>query len=268
MKDPKQKVILVTGASSGIGKACFEYLSGQGHIVYGTSRKVIRAQGMIKMNVTVEKSIKKAIDQIMFENSRLDVLINNAGISLVGAIEDTSLIEAQNIIDTNFWGVVNMIHTVLPIMRSQKSGLIINISSIGGLFAIPFQAYYSASKFAVEALTESLRMEIKTSGVSACLIEPGDFRTEISQNRIIAKSSQDTGPYTAGFQSAMNVIVNGEAMGDNPIKIARLIATIIQKKRPRVRYSVGKPLDLLAAKLKQILPQKWFEKLIADHYGL
>lgn len=263
-----QKVILISGASSGIGKECFEFLKHQGHIVYGGSRKASKIDNMLLLDVTDEHTIAQAVDQIVSEQGRIDVIVNNAGISLVGAIEDTSVEEAQKIMDTNFWGVVNLTKQVLPIMRKQRSGMIINISSVAGLFSIPYQAYYSASKFALEGWTESLRMEVRSFGIKACLIEPGDFKTEISQNRIFAVKGQNGSVYDDGFEMAKKVIVEGQQRGDKPIRIAKLVAKLIHKKSPRIRYSIGKPLDLLAPKLKHILPQKLFERLIRNHYGI
>lgn len=262
------KVILITGASSGIGKCCFDFLQEQGYVVYGTSRNESNKTHMLQMDVTNYTSIEKAIQYIIEREARLDVLVNNAGISIVGAIEDTSMTEAQRIMDTNFWGILRTTRAVLPAMREQNSGLIINISSLAGLFAIPFQSFYSASKFALEGFTESLRMEIRSFGIHACLIEPGDFRTKISENRIFTNQSNDTSNYFEKFESAKKVIVSGERNGEHPEKIARLVAKLILTKNPKVRYRIGKLLDLLAAILKPVLPQKIFEWLIRNHYGL
>ncbi len=261
------KVILITGASSGIGKASFDFLNAQGHIVYGTSRKQTDSDYILQMDVTDKVSIKQTINQIYSNHGKIEVLINNAGMSLVGAIEDTADSEARNIMETNFWGVVNVTQSVLPIMRKQGSGQIINISSLAGLFSIPFQGYYSAAKFGLEGWTEALRMEVSPFNIQVSLIEPGDFETEIFQNRIVIEKAEGS-PYAAWFENALDIIVKGERQGDNPIKIAKLVERIINLKRPKVRYTVGKPLDVLASKLKKVLPQKLFEKLIKDHYQL
>ncbi|MFY0653775.1 MAG: SDR family oxidoreductase [Cyclobacteriaceae bacterium] len=262
------KIILITGASSGIGKACFDYLTNLGHEVYGTSRNESDNEHMLQVDVTDRTSIDKTIAQILEAHNRLDVLVNNAGISLVGSIEDTSVEEAKNIMETNFWGAFNMCQAVLPTFRQQQSGLIINISSVLGLFAIPYQSLYVASKFALEGLTESLRMEMKSFNVKACLIEPGDFRTEISEHRITTNQAKEDGAHKADFDKVHQLIINNERKGDKVIRIAKLVEKIIHKRNPKVRYTIGKPLDVLATKLKSILPQKLFELMIMDHYKL
>ncbi len=268
MTEESKKVILITGASSGIGEACFDHLTSLGNIVFGTSRREFDDPFMLKMDVTDVPSIENGVHQIIQNHGRIDVLINNAGISLVGSIEDTSLAEAKNIMETNFWGAKNMALAVLPIMREQRSGLIINISSVLGLFAIPYQSYYVAAKHALEGWTESLRMEMKAFGIKACLIEPGDFLTDISANRIVAESAKTDGPHKAQFDIVHQLIIDNEQNGDDLKKIARLVEKIIKKKNPKVRYTVGKFLDTLAGKLKKFLPQKLFERLIMDHYKI
>ncbi|MFY0626103.1 MAG: SDR family oxidoreductase [Reichenbachiella sp.] len=262
------KVILITGASSGIGQACFEFLIKQGHYVFGTSRKKSSDNQFIQMDITDPKSIEIGIQNIIKKHQRIDVLINNAGISLVGAIEDTSSEEARHIMETNFWGAYNTCQSVLPVMRKQQSGFIINISSVLGLFAIPYQGFYAASKFALEGFTESLRMEMKPFNIKSCLIEPGDFRTEINENRIVTKKSKLKGPHKFNFDRVHSLIIDNERKGGEVMKIAKLVAKLIHKKNPKVRYSIGKPLDILATKLKPILPQKIFEWMIMDHYNL
>ncbi|MGL1884875.1 MAG: SDR family oxidoreductase [Reichenbachiella sp.] len=265
-----KKVILITGASSGIGQSCYQYLS-QKHTVYGTSRKSDNCADpfMLQLDITDPKSIANAVGVIIEKEGRLDVLINNAGISVVGSAEFTDPSEIKKIFDTNFWGTVNMTHAVLPKMRNQKEGLIINIGSLMGLFAIPFQAYYAASKHALEGYVESLRMEIKDQGIRATIIEPGDFFTAIGDHRIISElHPEQNSPYHYNLDKTLEIISKGELEGDNPIKIAKLVEKIIHKKNPKVRYSIGKPLDVAAAKLKRLLPQKVFEWLIMDHYNI
>jgi NADP-dependent 3-hydroxy acid dehydrogenase YdfG len=145
-------IVLITGASSGIGKACFEHLSSKGFTVYGTSRKanLPPEDGLIQMDVRDDESVRRCVDYIVEKEGRIDVVVNNAGIGLAGAVEETSIEEAKNIFETNFFGVHRVCRVVLPIMRRQRSGLIVNISSIMGLIALPFQAFYSATKFALE----------------------------------------------------------------------------------------------------------------------
>ena len=267
------KVILITGASSGFGKACTSLLATQGHHVYGTSRvtefpSVDTASNFpvnIPMDVRDTASIETAVDYILDREGRLDILVNNAGYGLAGAIEVTSAEEAMSQFDTNFFGVHSVCRIVLPVMRNQDSGLIVNISSIGGLITTPFQGFYCASKYALEAYTESLRMEVKPFGIQVTLIEPGDFKTDITKNRIIAKESSI---YEGRQNTAINVITNDEQNGSDPKDLAVLLANIIGKKDVRPRYMIGMFHQKLAAWIKCMLPASLFEKLIMSYYKI
>lgn len=261
------KVILITGTSSGIGKASAEYLVKQGHIVYGTSRypgsyPKPNDYTMLQMDVTEVESVQNAVNQIIKNEGKIDVLINNAGFGIAGAIEHTSLGKAKEQFETNFFGTVRLIKSVLPIMHKQDSGLIINISSIGGLMGLPYQGMYSASKFAVEGFTESLYKELRTSSINVVLVEPGDFKTSFTEKREISKNSiqSDT------FQKTLNIIENDENSGQDPIKIGKLLNKIINKSNPRLHYTVGAFDQKLAVFLKRILPNRLFDWIIMKHY--
>ena len=184
-----RQVILITGASSGIGKATANLLVQQGYTVYGTSRKASESTNgvrMLTMDVTQPASIQQAVEQILSEQGRIDILINNAGLGISGALELETDEEIGKQMDTNFMGVVRMCKAVIPIMRKERKGFIINISSIGGLIAVPFQGFYSASKFAVEGYSEALQHEVRPFGIRVCLVEPGDFYTNFTANRGIS----------------------------------------------------------------------------------
>ena len=160
----KKKVIFITGASSGFGKVCAEYLNEKGHIVYGSSRKISTQQfnyNMVHLDINESGSVKSAVSHILSIEKRIDVLINNAGLAIAGAVEDTSLTELKAQLETNFFGAVRVCKEIIPVMRKNNYGYIINISSIAGLIAVPYQSAYSASKFALEGFIESVRMEIK-----------------------------------------------------------------------------------------------------------
>src|SRR5437868_7748992 len=178
-------VALITGASSGIGAACAAFLVQQGHRVYGGSRSAVSTAGVepITLDVSDDASVASAMETILAKDGRLDILVNNAGFGIAGAIEDTSIDEARAQFDVNFFGVLRMCRAVLPRMRQQKGGYIVNIGSIGGLIAIPFQGFYSASTFALEGFSEALRLEVRPFGIHVVLIEPGDHRTSFTQNR-------------------------------------------------------------------------------------
>ena len=171
---------------------------------------------MIQMDVTDDTSIKTAVRHIVDKEGHLDVVVNNAGIGVAGSIEDTSMEEIKFQFETNFFGVFRVCHEVLPIMRIQRSGYIINISSIAGLIGVPFQGAYSASKFALEGLTEALRMEIKSFGIHTVLIEPGDFNTGFTINRIKTKKSQISSIYSDRFKRALHIMKEDERNGSKP----------------------------------------------------
>ncbi|MBN2519691.1 MAG: SDR family oxidoreductase [Bacteroidales bacterium] len=265
-----QKVILITGVSSGIGKACAKYLSDKGYKVYGTCRNSIEKSNLyeiITMDITSNSSIEKAIHFILSKEKGIDILINNAGMGIGGAIEDNTNEEIDLQFKTNFFGTLNVCKAVIPIMREKKQGIIINISSLGGLMGLPFQGMYSATKFAIEGLSESLRYELKNTGIKIVLINPGDFKTNFTDNRKITQKSK-TGLYSEQFTKTLQVIENDERNGANPIKIAKKINNIINKKSPKMRYLIGKPGQIIFAKLKGLLPSKIFMSIIGSHYKI
>ena len=271
-----KKVILISGVSSGFGYASAEYLARKGYLVFGTSRtpekvmfpKIENWLGsleIIKMDVNYVNSIGEGINKIIEKTGTLDVVLNNAGYSLAGSIEDTSLNEAKDQFNTNFFGVHEICRQVIPIMRKQKSGYIINISSLAGLVGLPFQALYSASKYAIEGYTEALRIEVKPFGIKVSLIEPGDFYTSFTKNRHLAKSSQSNPVYQNRFKGTLEAIEESERKGDSPEKIARLAEKIINTDSPRLRYKIGPGSKLIG--LKPFLPERIIENIITRYYS-
>jgi NAD(P)-dependent dehydrogenase (short-subunit alcohol dehydrogenase family) len=265
-------VVLITGASSGIGKACAEHLATKGYRVYGTSRRApFPPEGksfpkMIQMDVRDNDSVKRGVEYVLSEEGRIDVVVNNAGIGIAGAVEETSVEEAKDIFETNFFGVHRVCRAILPIMREQKSGLIVNISSIMGLIALPFQPFYSASKFALEGMTESLRMEVKPFGIRVVLIEPGDIKTPFVDNRkFVAKRIEAYRPY---FERVMEIVERDERSGSPPEVVARLLEKIIKTPNPKPRYRVGPFMERFAANIRGVIPDSIFEKLVMKNYGL
>jgi NAD(P)-dependent dehydrogenase (short-subunit alcohol dehydrogenase family) len=270
------RIILITGASSGIGKACYEYLAAQGYTVFGTSRFAnagfhlddAKRSGIIRMDVSSDESVLEAVDSLVRETGRIDVLVNNAGISVVGSVEDTSIKEARSVLETNFWGAVRVSKAVLPVMRKKGGGYVVNIGSMAGLFGLPFQAFYSASKFALAGMSEALRMEVKSYGVHVILVEPGDFRTGITANRKRAVLSGKGSSYSERFGRVLEVIERGEREGSDPSRVALLIERIINSSYPRPRYRIGKPRELLAVCLKNRIPDRVFEQLASGYWNL
>jgi len=270
-----REVVLVTGASSGFGEACVDHLARLGYSVYGTSRRATFPEGgadqnprMIPMDVRDDGSVRAAIDFVLAAQGRLDVVVNNAGFGMAGAVEDTSLDEAKALFETNLFGMHRVCRAVLPTLRAQRSGLIVNISSIGGLIAIPFQGFYSASKFATEALTEALRMEVMPFGVRVTLLEPGDFKTAFTENRVFTSESSTNPAYQALCQEAIAVMERDEQRGGAPMELARTLATVIEKRSPRPRYAIGMLAQRIAVWLHRLLPNRFFEKGIMAYYNV
>lgn len=274
----QRRVVLITGASSGIGKACAEFLHGQGYRVYGTSRRAPRAvletqegegyqQGfpLIPLDVISDESVERGVGTVLAREGRLDVLVNNAGFGLAGAVEETTVDEAREQFDTNFFGTLRLCRAVLPTMRQQGGGYILNVSSIAGLIGIPFQALYSASKFAVEGFTEALRLEVAPHGIRVVLVEPGDFRTGFAASRRLARAAHS--PVYADRQAkALGVMERDETHGATPESVARLVYRIIRKGSPRLRYAVGPASETVALALKRLAPSRLFEWGIASYY--
>jgi short-subunit dehydrogenase len=267
-----KKVILITGISSGFGKQTARLLSENGHKVYGTVRRNTASDTPVQyltMDLTDINSIKNAVSIVVEKEGRIDVLINNAGMHTGGPIETSPIENIKLQMDTNFLGMVHITREVLPIMRKQRGGTIINFSSIGGLMGLPFQAFYSASKFAIEGFSEALRMEVNRFNIKIILINPGDFRTSNSANRrnFLAPSGIDD-PYFEQFKTTMAVIEKDETNGWAPEVLAKKIARIVDYNNPLQRYIIGSFEQKLAVLLKYILPRKLFRMILQDHYKI
>ncbi len=195
-------------------------------------------------------------------------MVNNAGLAIAGAIEDLSIDEIKNQFETNFLGVIRVCQTVLPEMRNQGSGLIINISSIGGVMGIPFQGAYSASKFALEGMTEAMRIEVKPFGIRVVLIEPGDFKTQFTANRIMAKGFHKNSVYAGRFETALSLMENEERNGKDPHQLALLVEKIINQPNPKVRYTIGKLEQRFSTLYKRWAPSLMYERSFMKYYKL
>ncbi|MBN2350765.1 MAG: SDR family oxidoreductase [Bacteroidales bacterium] len=265
-----KKVIFITGISSGFGKSTAELLAEKGYIVYGTSRKHFETDSritLLHLNISDQAAVNKAVYEVVRKEQKIDVLINNAGMGIAGPVETTSADEIKMQMESNFYGVVHTIQAVLPFMRKQNGGLIINISSIGGLMGLPYQGFYASSKFAVEGLSESLRMELKPFGIQIVLVNPGDFNTNFTASRKINNTDLEN-PYTAQFKKTLSVIENDENSGLQPLILARKIYAIIKKDHPKYRYIVASFDQKLAVFLKYLLPDTWFFKILQHHYKI
>jgi NAD(P)-dependent dehydrogenase (short-subunit alcohol dehydrogenase family) len=253
-------VAVVTGVSSGIGKATARALVGRGYRVFGTARSQTSAMPAkverVLLDVRDAASIEAGVREVLAKAGRIDLLVNNAGGSMVGAIEETSLEQAQELFDLNFFGAVRMTQAVLPSMRAQKSGRIVFISSVVGFLPAPFMGFYSASKHAMEGLAESLDHETRTLGIRAVLVEPGFTRTNIGSNRMSPGGRVDD--YAAARDRAFeNVTAQGSA-GDEPSVVAEAVLEAATAVKPRLRYPAGKRAALLA-RLRRYLPASIFD---------
>jgi NAD(P)-dependent dehydrogenase (short-subunit alcohol dehydrogenase family) len=262
------RVVLVTGAASGLGRAAATHLAAVGHRVFGGDLEPPSEPAVtgLRLDVTDPESVTAAVDDVVDAAGRLDVLVNSAGFGIAGSVEDTTLEEARAQLEVNFFGVLTMARAVLPTMRAQGRGLVISISSIGGLMALPFQGLYSASKFAVEGLAEALSEEVRPFGVDVVLVEPADFRTGFTRARRIVGAARRGSAYEAAFSRALRVIESDERSGSDPELIGPLLARIIDSPRPRLRYSVGSTLERLTIGLRRALPARAFVPIIEHHY--
>ena len=268
----KQKVVLITGGTSGIGKSIGTYLKANNFIVYGTTRSLKKHPdfnifNLLELDVANVESISNAVADLLSKEGRLDVLINNAGVGITGAIEETPHEEILNAFSTNFHGPLHMIKSVLPQMREQKSGLIINITSIAGYMGLPYRGVYSASKGALEIVTEAIRMEVKDFGVHVTNLAPGDFATNIAAGRYHVPVLEDS-PYKKPYGNTLEMMNTHVSSGQDPIQVAKKVLKIINAKKPKVHYKVGEFMQKFSLFLKKILPDKVYEQLLLNHYKL
>lgn len=265
------KVVLITGGSSGIGKSVGEFLSQKGFTVYGTSRNPTNITNqpfkLLALDVNDTDTILSAVKTIISNEGRIDVLINNAGMGITGSIEDTPTDEMRKVFDTNFFGAIDVIKAVLPQMRQQKSGLIINITSIAGYMGLPFRGIYSATKSALEIAAEAIRMEVKSFGIEVCNVAPGDFATNIASSRYHTPVFKDS-PYKDVYQQNLNLMDSHVDSGGDPIQMAKAIYKIINTSKPKIHYKVGNFMQKFSIVLKRILPDKLYEKMLMNHFKL
>lgn len=266
----KQKVVLVTGASSGFGKATVKLLSERKYIVFGTSRKPsdaekIRDVEMLSLDVCSDESVYACMDVVLKKQGRLDVLVNNAGYELAGAIEESTIEEAKAVFETNFFGVHRMVRAALPVMRRHGSGQIINISSLAGLASAPFMGIYSATKFAVEGYTEALRYEVKPFNIHVSLIETGFAKTNIARSRQFP--SKPVSEYNPWRQRAFDSFTRYEEKGTRPRQIAESVLRIVECKAPRLRNKVGKEAISISFG-RWLAPESMFEKVGRKYFNL
>ncbi|MEO9181536.1 MAG: SDR family oxidoreductase [Acidimicrobiales bacterium] len=263
------RVILVTGASSGIGRVCADSLHESGWTVIGASRRGTSSAGWspIEMDVDDDTSVTNAIARIVEEHGRVDAVLANAGFGIAGAAEQTSIEDAKAQFETNFWGVIRIVNGALPLFRIQGGGRLLLMSSIGGLLGIPYQAFYSASKFALEGYAESLAYEVESFNIHVTLIEPGNFKTGFTANRRKVVVHGDD-PYKDSRERAVSMMERDEINGANPLLVAKAVGKVLGSKNPPRRISVGKLDERIGIMGKRLLPYRLFEKAAKGSLGV
>jgi NAD(P)-dependent dehydrogenase (short-subunit alcohol dehydrogenase family) len=268
MTNGPRRVVLITGASSGIGRATAELLAARGHRVFGgvrstASTRSVAGVELVPLDVRDEVSVNACVDEVRSRAGRIDVLINNAGVNLVGAVEETSISQAQTLFDTNVIGVLRMIQAVLPGMRRQGTGLIVNISSVVGFLPAPFMGVYASTKHAIEGLSESLAHEVRAFGIRVVLIEPHYVRTNLDASAAQAEGRIDA--YAAQRQRTAAVIRHDTNTAPEPKLVAEEVLRSIEGPY-RMRRPVGRAV--LLSRLRRLMPARLFEPGLRKAYAL
>ncbi len=263
-------VILITGASAGIGKACADRQHARGWKVVGASRRGVSSGGWapLVMDVDSDTSVASGVEALLGEHGRLDAVVACAGWGLAGAAEQTPIGDAKDQMETNFWGAVRVVQQALPVMRRQGRGRIVLISSIGGIIGIPFQSFYSASKFAMEGYGESLAYEVEPFGIQVTLVEPGNVRTDFTQNRRDVAVTDDDDAYRTATAKAVGTMIEDEANGVPPDDVAAVVQRALEARRAPRRMSVGKFDERIGIMGKRLLPYRLFERAAKGSLGV
>ena len=254
------RVVLVTGASAGIGRAAGDRLAARGWTVYGASRRGTGSGNWTALEMDVDRNddVISGVERVVAEQGRLDAVVAGAGWGLAGPVERTPLSDAKEQFETNFWGAVRVVQAALPHLRRNGKGRIVLVSSIGGVLGIPFQSFYSASKFAMEGFGEALAYEVAPYGVDVVLVEPGNVRTDFTARRRDVPLADDD-PYAAATKKAVSKMEADEAAGVDPGVAADTIVRALESSRPRRRRSVGHAGERVGILGKRVLPYRVFE---------
>ena len=264
----EQKIIIVTGASSGFGKATAELLTEKGHTVYGLCRREMpdSKTHYRQCDVRNREQVSAVVAAIAQEAGRIDVLVNNAGMGIGGALELATAEEIDLQMGTNFMGCVNLCQAVLPYMRKANKGQIINLSSIGGVMGLPYQGFYSASKFAIEGFSEALSAEVRGFGIKVTMVEPGDFATGFTGSRKNSEATLNDPDYGPIFRQSLAIIEKEENGGLKPEVLAHRIARLIEQKRPPLRKVVANLEQSLSVAIKRVLTGNQMVSILRSYY--
>ncbi|MBR3491913.1 MAG: SDR family oxidoreductase [Bacteroidales bacterium] len=263
-------IVFITGVSSGFGLETARLLAQEGHTVYGTVRREVEPLPQVHylhVDVRDRDAVTNAVAQVIEKEGRIDVLVNNAGMGIGGPLEFATEEEIRLQMDTNFMGLVHCVDAVLPHMRRQGGGKIIALSSIGGLMGLPFQGFYSASKFAIEGYCEALRLETQQQGVKVVVLRPGDFSTGFTGSRKKVADEAALQAYPL-YREAIEKVEHDENGGLKPVVLAQKINRIINMQHPRNGYVVASFEQKLSVWIKRILPAKWFDRILGSYYKL
>ena len=261
------KVILITGASSGIGQAMATYLASRGYVVYGGSRSAPANDKIhvLKLDIADSLSVNRAVSQVIEEQGRIDALINNAGVGVIGSVEKTPIEDIRKAFEINVYGTVNVCQAVLPIMRSQKQGKIINISSLGSAIGMPFRGFYSAAKASIDIITEALRFEVTDFGIQACTVHPGDVNTGIAEHRIMSVDFEES-VYGNSIKKALESVNAAVNKGKNPSDFGPIVEKLLLAKKLKRSYFAGSFTEELGIHLKRIMPSSYYEAMLRSHF--
>ena len=256
--------ILITGTSAGIGFTLAEYLGKKGHTVFGLSRKMVVSPYFktIPTDITDNTQVQNAITEVLKTEKRIDVLINNAGMGMVGSVEDSTQEEILKLFNLNLVGSVQMMTAVLPKMREQKMGKIINVSSIGSEMGLPFRGFYSASKSALDKVTEAIRYEVSPWNIQVCALHLGDIKTNIAENRVKTNVSE---PYENTFNKVYRLMNSHVDKGTEPLEVAEYIEKLLDRKSWKAHFYFGKLGQRIGVPLKWLLPQNFYENLMRKY---
>ena len=263
-------IVFITGVSSGFGLETARLLAQEGHTVYGTVRREVEPLPQVHylhVDVRDRDAVMNVVAQVIEKEGRIDVLVNNAGMGIGGPLEFATEEEIRLQMDTNFMGLVHCVDAVLPHMRRQGGGKIIALSSIGGLMGLPFQGFYSASKFAIEGYCEALRLETQQQGIKVVALRPGDFSTGFTGSRKKVADEAALQAYPL-YREAIEKVEHDENGGLKPVVLAQKISRIINMQHPRNGYVVASFEQKLSVWIKQILPAKWFDRILGSYYKL
>ena len=267
---PSGEVVLITGASAGIGLACADLLHQHGWKVFGASRRGTSPGGWIPLTMDVDRdaSVDEGVRSVVEGEGQLRAVVACAGWGLAGAVEDTPIDQAKAQFETNFWGAVRVVQAALPVMRRQGGGRIVLVGSIGGTIGLPFQAFYSASKFALEGYGESLAYEVAPFNIEVTLVEPGNVRTDFTASRRTVEPAAGQSEYVAASTKAIGKMAHDEAAGVPAANIAVSVARVLAARRPARRVTAGSIDERVGPLAKRLLPYALFERMAKSSLGV